>query len=80
MTNALANAPVVGTGTLAITPQELDRDPWLLNVQNGTLDLRTLEVRPHNVADLITRIAPAPYEPEAPRDLWTDFLTKIRAA
>jgi putative DNA primase/helicase len=26
---------------VALDPQELDADPWLLNVANGTIDLRT---------------------------------------
>ena len=40
---------------------QLDADPWLLNVANGTLDLRTLELRPHDPADRITKVAAAPF-------------------
>ena len=39
---------------------QLDADPWLLNVANGTLDLRTLELTPRDPADRITRVAAAP--------------------
>lgn len=31
---------------LLITPEDLDADPWALNCQNGTLDLRTLRQNP----------------------------------
>jgi len=63
---------------LAITPDELDRDPWLLNVQNGTLDLRTCTLREsHDVGDLITRITPVPYDPTARCDEWIKFMTTI---
>ncbi len=36
--------------------QKLDADPYLLNMPNGTLDLRTLQVKDHDPADLLTRI------------------------
>jgi putative DNA primase/helicase len=32
--------------SVAIRPGDLDRDPWLLTVKNGTLDLRTGQLRP----------------------------------
>lgn len=38
---------------LPITPEELDRDPWLLTCLNGTLDLRTGVLLPHRREDLI---------------------------
>lgn len=44
---------------------DLDRDPWLLNVLNGTLDVRSGELRPHDQADLITRLVPVDYDPLA---------------
>ncbi|WP_334123028.1 DNA primase family protein [Glutamicibacter sp.] len=53
---------------------DMDNDPYLLNVQNGTLDLRTLELRPHDPADLITKVTRASYYPDAHSDRWTDFL------
>ena len=38
-----------------------DRDPWLLNVTNGTLDLKTGALRPHDRDDLLAKMAgPAP--------------------
>lgn len=62
---------------IPITPDELDRNHWLLNVPNGTLDLRTGELRPHSKADLITRLAGAPYNPEANIELLASFLDTI---
>jgi putative DNA primase/helicase len=32
---------------IPVTMADLDRDPWALNVTNGTIDLRTGELRPH---------------------------------
>lgn len=56
---------------------ELDRDPWLLNVGNGTLDLRTGELRPHRREDLITRLVPIEYDPAAQAPTWDAFLRRI---
>jgi P4 family phage/plasmid primase-like protien len=62
---------------VAITPLDLDRDPWLLNVQNGTLNLRTGEFRPHQAGDLITKIAKVSYDPAAPAPNWEKFILEI---
>src|SRR5438309_2325862 len=32
---------------VAISPDDLDADPWLLNVTNGTIDLRSGKLEPH---------------------------------
>jgi putative DNA primase/helicase len=61
---------------LAISGAGLDANPWLLNVQNGTIDLRTGELRPHLRSDLITKIAPVIYDPEATSALWERFLNE----
>jgi putative DNA primase/helicase len=63
--------------TIAVTPDELDRDPWLLNVENGTLDLRTAELRPHSREDLITKIIPVDYDASASCPIWTGFLQRV---
>lgn len=57
-----------------VEPGELDADPWLLNVQNGTIDLRTGELRDHNRDDLITKICPIPYDPRTPAPRFEQFL------
>ena len=46
---------------LTVDVSMLDRDPLLLNCLNGVVDLRTGEVRPHDSADLITKLAPVEY-------------------
>jgi len=45
---------------LAISPEDLDRDPWLFNVRNGTIELQTGELRDHRKEDFITKLAPLP--------------------
>jgi putative DNA primase/helicase len=59
---------------LAVGMEELDRDPWLVNCQNGTLDLRTGRLKPPDPADRITKIVPVDYDPGAPCPRFRRFL------
>ncbi|MGO1054522.1 DNA primase family protein [Crossiella sp. CA198] len=43
--------------TFAVSADQLDADPYLFNTADGTLDLRTGEIRPHAPADRITKVA-----------------------
>lgn len=62
---------------LAITPDQLDADPWLLNCPNGTLELRTGFLRPHRREDFITQMTAAPYQPDARHPVWEAFLLRV---
>lgn len=62
---------------VAIRPEELDADPWALNVLNGTIDLQTGELRPHRKTDLITKMAPVNFDADARSPLWDSFLAKV---
>ena len=59
-----------GTAEFAATVRELDADPYLINVANGTLDLRTGELKPHDPRDRITKVTRAAYDPDARADVW----------
>ncbi len=58
-------------------PSDFDRDPMLLNVQNGVIDLRSGILRPHRREDLLTKITPVSYDPDASASKWDQFLTDI---
>ncbi|GAB2535219.1 DNA primase family protein [Brachybacterium huguangmaarense] len=62
---------------LRAATDELDADPYLFNCANGTLDLRTRELRPHDPSDRITRVCRGAYDPEADVSDWTGFLASI---
>ena len=62
---------------LPVTSDQLDRDPWQLNVHNGTLDLKTSTLHPHNPDDLITKLAPVDYDPDAACPRWQQFLQEV---
>lgn len=48
----------------------LNANAYLLNVGNGTIDLKTGELRPHNPSDRITQLAPVEYDPNADCPKW----------
>jgi putative DNA primase/helicase len=60
-----------------VSPDELDAETMLLNVLNGTLDLRTGELRDHRRDDLMTKLAPAEYDPGAEAPSWQAFLERV---
>jgi len=62
---------------LAVREDELDRDPWLLNFQNGTLDLRNRILRPHRREDLITKVVHHDFQPDADCPTWKAALDLV---
>ena len=62
---------------IPVLPAELDRDPWLLNCQNGTINLRTGVLQAHRREDLISRLSPVEYDPQATHPLWEDLLNRV---
>jgi putative DNA primase/helicase len=65
--------------SLATTADQFDRNPFLLAVANGTVDLRTGELRSPRPEDLITRATDVPFEPDAKAPRWIQFLNQVFA-
>src|SRR4029077_6497073 len=63
--------------SLATTTKDYDRDPFLLTVGNGTLDLRTARLHDASRKDLITRATDVSYDPSATAPRWIQFLHEI---
>ncbi len=62
---------------VTVSVDKLDADPYLLNATNGTLDLRTGELRRHDPADLLTKVAGCAYDPTARSAVFDTFLTDV---
>lgn len=56
---------------------DFDADPMAFNCANGTLDLRTGKLRPHDPLDLITAMSPVVYDADATCKLFDVFLRQI---
>jgi putative DNA primase/helicase len=57
--------------------EDLDNHDDLLNVNNGTLDLSTGDLMPHDPDDLLTKVAGTWYAPDAPRPTFDRFLSTV---
>lgn len=54
-----------------------DANPHLLNVENGTVDVRTGAMHDHRREDYITKLAPVSFYTTATAPLWEQFLTQV---
>jgi putative DNA primase/helicase len=63
-----------------VLPDELDTDRYLLNVNNGTVELRTGRLRDHRREDLITKIAPVAYDHTTVAPQFELFIQQIMAS
>jgi putative DNA primase/helicase len=74
--HALLNRAAAEEG-LTVRVNDLDAAPWLLNVQNGIIDLRTGNLRRHNPSDCISKLAPVRFDPMARCPRWLQFLEEV---
>lgn len=66
-----------GMDGIAADVLDLDPDPWLLNVANGVLDLRTGELGPHDPDLLISRVSEVTFDLDARDDRWDRFIQSV---
>jgi len=57
---------------------DYDRNDWLFNVQNGTLDLKTGTLLPHNRKNLCSKISNVVFDPAATCPLFDKFLSEVQ--
>lgn len=73
-TRAIQEALRAAQALLPISPSDLDQDPNLLNLENGTFDLVMNELREHDRNDFITKLAPVEYHADAKLIRWLQHL------
>ncbi len=56
---------------------EFDTDPYILNCQNGVIDLRTGRFHGHESDDYLIKMIPVNYDRKAECPLWLDTVSKI---
>jgi putative DNA primase/helicase len=64
---------------IPILPEQMDRDPWLLNCANGTLELKTGKLREHRREVYITTLCPVAFDPDAACPIWEPLLSQVFA-
>lgn len=60
-----------------VQASNLDRDPFLLGVANGTIDLRNGQLRPNSRADFVTKRCPIDFNTDAKAPRWEQFISEI---
>lgn len=63
--------------TLVVRAEDLDKDPMLLGVGNGVVDLRTGQLRPAALEDLMTMQCPVAFDASATCPVFTEFLERV---
>jgi P4 family phage/plasmid primase-like protien len=64
-------------GLVYVPEDEWEPDPFMINVKNGMLDIKTMVLRPHS-PDYRSRVQlPVNYDPQAPVATWYEFLKDI---
>ncbi len=69
-----ATALKAAAAVKAISVSDLNVNRWLIPCPNGTVDLRTGNLRPHRKEDLLTTFCPTAFDPDAPSNNWDRFL------
>lgn len=60
-----------------VSMEEFDADRYLLNCENGTLDLRTMQFRDHDPEDRLTKMAHVSYDPAATCNRFERYIDEI---
>lgn len=60
-----------------IRMDEFDKDPYTLNCENCTLDLRNMKAHCHNADDLLTKMAGVNYDPAAICRRWEEHMDQV---
>jgi putative DNA primase/helicase len=62
---------------LEIDIKKLDSDPWLLNVKNGILNLKTGKLLDHDPKKYQTKMVSLDFDPTAPCLRWNQFIDEV---
>jgi putative DNA primase/helicase len=73
----IANLLTMAECELVITAAELDTHPFLINFLNGTVDLRTGQLTPHNPAHFITKLVHHNYNSRAACPLFLSVVARM---
>ena len=63
--------------TITVQMDAFDRDKYLFNCHNGTINLRTGEFRPHTPDDRLTKLTEVDYDPDAICPRWLTFMDEV---
>jgi len=62
---------------MSVEPEDFDKYPWVLNLRNGSIDLKWGRFRCHQPEELLTKLAGPEYQPNAQCTRWKQFLAEV---
>lgn len=62
---------------VAVSHEDFDKDPNLVTVENGVLNLQTMQLGPHDPSAMMTKKIKASYDPHAPSGRWHQFMREV---
>ena len=65
------------TSEITVRMAAFDRDKYVFNCHNGTINLLTGEFKAHSPSDHLTKITEVDYDPDAVCERWSSFLDEI---
>ena len=74
---AIRNMVDLARSELPMQVDRLDKHDWLLNVQNGVIDLKTGRLLPYDKKYYLSQLAPVKYDAKAAAPQWVAFLNQI---
>ncbi len=73
----ISSAVKIARGKHFIYPEKFDNEPFLLNCDNGVLNLKTMEMIPHESAQRFMKCAAAAYTGQEHSTLWRDTVQRL---
>ena len=67
----------LATSAMAAVPDDFDQDLFILNLKDGTLDLKNMQFKEHKAEDKLTKRTNVNYDPEIICPKWLAFLDQI---
>lgn len=62
---------------MTVSAEAVNGNPYLFNATNGTINLKTGQVQPHNPRNMITKCAGTALRPDAYSSLFSEFLEEV---
>ncbi len=62
---------------LSVEPEDFDKNPLVLNLRNGSIDLNSGHFREHRSEELLTKLAGAEYQANTQCPRWNTFLEEV---
>ena len=62
---------------IRLPAEDMDSDPWLVGVENGTVDLRTGRILEPDQKRFVTKKTAVKYDPDSTADRWERFILEI---